>query len=244
MAERPIHRISANGIEMEMDDLAEEVVISILSNDETVVRLLATPSDLEDLAIGHVACESLGSVEDLRIEDHTVILSGDIRKRPSGDLLTAACGACTQGDIEDVSIRVNDHFKLEAVPALLCEAMREMQPMFASTGGVHAAALADANDVLMVREDIGRHNAVDKVVGAALRSDLDPSKHCLVLSGRLGWELVAKSARVGIEMIVSVGAISTAAADLARSCGMTLVGFATRPQPVVVGDTSRIIDKP
>ena len=243
MADRPIHRISPEGVEMEMDDLAEEVVITIYCDDEVVVRILATPSDLEDLAIGHIACEGRGTIDGSRVEENSVYLSGSVLSRPSGDLLTAACGACTEGEIEDVEARVTNTFKLGVEPFRLCNEMRGLQPVFSATGGVHAAALANSQQVVLVREDIGRHNAVDKVIGAAITAKLDPSEHCLILSGRIGWELVAKAARVGIELMISVGAVSTAAADLARSCGMTLVGFTSEGKGVVIGPTSRIIDK-
>ena len=92
-----------------------------------------------------------------------------------------------------------------------------------------------------MKEDIGRHNTVDKVVGAAIMMNQNPSEYVLVLSGRMGWELVAKAARVGIEIVVSVGAISSAAADLGRACGMTLIGFARENTGVVIGDTNRIV---
>lgn len=243
MADRPIHRISPEGVEMEMDDLAEEVVITIYCDDEVVVRILATPSDLEDLAIGHIACECRGIINSSRVDGNSVYLSGNVLKRPSGDLLTAACGACTEGEIEDVDVKVGKNFKLGIEPYILCNEMRGMQPVFSATGGVHAAALADSQQVILVREDIGRHNAVDKVIGAAITAKLVPSDYCLILSGRIGWELVAKAARVGIELMISVGAVSTAAADLARACGMTLVGFTSEGKGVIIGPTSRIIDK-
>ena len=121
--------------------------------------------------------------------------------------------------------------------------MKESQPLFKQTGGIHASSIFDqTGKILLTREDIGRHNAFDKAVGAAMKGGI-PAK-IIGLSGRIGWELVAKAVRSGIEIIIAVGAISSAAESLARSTGMTLVGFATRERPVVIGDLSRIIDKP
>ena len=121
--------------------------------------------------------------------------------------------------------------------------MKSNQPWFEATGGMHAAALFDQNGkLLIIREDIGRHNAVDKVVGGAMRNGIPVQ--ILGLSGRIGWELVAKSVRSGIELIIAVGAISSAAESLARASGITLIGFASSKSPAVIGDLSRIIDKP
>ena len=121
--------------------------------------------------------------------------------------------------------------------------MKDNQPLFKQTGGIHAASIFDqTGKILLTREDIGRHNAFDKAVGAAMKDGIEAK--IIGLSGRIGWELVAKAVRSGIEIIIAVGAISSAAESLARSTGMTLVGFATRERPVVIGDLSRIIDKP
>ena len=121
--------------------------------------------------------------------------------------------------------------------------MKKSQPLFNTTGGVHGASIFDeSGKILVTREDIGRHNAFDKAVGAAIRKEISPK--IIGLSGRCGYELVAKGVRSGIEIIICVGAISSAAETLARATGMTLVGFATRERPAVIGDLSRIIDKP
>ncbi|MDP6869728.1 MAG: formate dehydrogenase accessory sulfurtransferase FdhD [Candidatus Poseidoniaceae archaeon] len=242
MVERPIHRLSDNGITPEMDDLAEEEIITLRSGKEIIVRLLATPSDLSDLALGHIRCEDRGKVDDLKICGNEVILEGHFHARPSEDLLTAACGACTAGEIQIPEKIVENTVQINLRVRDLLQLMNENQPLFKKTGGVHAAALFAANgDLLFVREDVGRHNAFDKVVGAAIKSG-DEIK-IIVLSGRTGWELIAKAARIGIEIVISVGAISSAAESLARSCGITLVGFASSDKPYVVGPIERIVDK-
>ena len=121
--------------------------------------------------------------------------------------------------------------------------MKDNQPLFSSTGGVHAAAIFDqSGDLLVLREDIGRHNAFDKVIGSSIRNNFEAK--IVVLSGRIGWELVAKGVRAGVELIIAVGAISSAAESLARSSGITLIAFASSKTPAVIGDLSRIIMKP
>ena len=243
MVERPIHRLVDGKVKPEFDDLAEESIVTLYSNDEVVVKLLATPFDLEDLAIGHIRCEGRGTVDSLRLSGHDLHLTGEIRKRPTEDLLTAACGACTTGDIEQPLASIERTVTISAELGEMVEKMKERQPRFSATGGVHAAAVFSQNgDLLVVREDIGRHNAFDKAIGASIRNQFDAK--ILVLSSRIGWELVAKGVRSGVELIIAVGAISSAAESLARSSGITLVGFAASKNPAIVGDLSRIIDKP
>ena len=243
MVERPIHRLVDGKVKPEFDDLAEESIVTLYSNDEVVVKLLATPFDLEDLAIGHIRCEGRGTVDSLRLSGHDLHLTGEIRKRPTEDLLTAACGACTTGDIEQPLASIDRTVTISADLGKMIEKMKERQPRFSATGGVHAAAVFRNNgDLLIVREDIGRHNAFDKAIGASIRNQFDAK--ILVLSSRVGWELVAKGVRSGVELIIAVGAISSAAESLARSSGITLVGFAASKNPAIVGDLSRIIDKP
>ncbi len=109
-----------------------------------------------------------------------------------------------------------------ACPALV----RAQQAVFERTGGVHAAALATADgEVLVVREDVGRHNAVDKVTGARVLAGLSPAEACLVVSGRAGFELVQKAVAAGVGSLVAVGAPTSLAVDLAGRAGLVLYGF-------------------
>ena len=243
MVKRPIHRLSSNGPVPELDELAEESIITIRTEQETVVRLLASPFDLGDLAQGHITCEGRGDVGKIIVDGTDVIITGNVQPRPSEDLLTAACGACTTGDIEVPRNIVSNTIKLDSNISKMMNDMKENQPWFKVTGGMHAAALFDENGgLLILREDVGRHNAVDKVIGGAIRNGI--SSRIMGLSGRIGWELVAKAVRADVELVIAVGAISSAAEHLARSAGLTLVGFAASKTPSVVGPLSRIIDKP
>ncbi len=151
---------------------------------------------------------------------------------------SSACGVCGKDSVADalqtVAVAPWSGKRPGAdVVRRLPEALRERQDLFARTGGVHAAGLATADGALLVvREDVGRHNAVDKVVGARVLAGEPPAAACLVLSGRVGFELVQKAAASGIGSIVAVGAPTSLAARLAREAGIDLWGFTSRGRTV------------
>jgi FdhD protein len=148
-------------------------------------------------------------------------------------LTTSACGVCGKASIHDLAVLPDfdlsaDRLQISAaVLARLPDRLRAAQRVFASTGGLHAAGLFGADgELLVVREDVGRHNAVDKVVGWALRQGRLPLAGCVLLvSGRASFELVQKAVMAGIPVLAAVSAPSSLAAELAAQAGLTLVGF-------------------
>ena len=146
---------------------------------------------------------------------------------------TSACGVCGKSSIE--AVHANAHWSvrddpLRVVPDALYalpQRLREHQKVFDKTGGLHAAGIFDAEGTLLcVREDVGRHNAVDKAIGWAVRGDRLPLRgHMLAVSGRASFELVQKATAAGIPLLAAVSAPSSLAVDLARDAGMTLAGF-------------------
>jgi FdhD protein len=164
---------------------------------------------------------------------------------------TSSCGVCGKASIDAVRTRsvyavADDPTPVPAnVLAALPDQLRDAQRTFASTGGLHAAGLfTAAGECLVVREDVGRHNAVDKVIGWAAQGDRLPlTGHVLLVSGRASFELTQKASMAGIPMLAAVSAPSTLAVDLAAEVGMTLVGFLrgttmnvyTEPRRVLVG---------
>ena len=199
MAKRPIHRLIDGETKPEYDELADESIITISNGQDVVVRLLATPQNLEDLAVGHIRCEGRGNVESVVVNGTDIAVVGDVIPRPTNDLLTAACGACTVGEIQSPETTVSKTQFLNANFKEMMSSMKKNQPIFDSTGGVHAAAIFNqTGKCILTREDIGRHNAFDKAVGASIRMSVEP--RIIGLSGRLGWELVEKAVRSNIEI--------------------------------------------
>jgi FdhD protein len=164
---------------------------------------------------------------------------------------TSSCGICGKTSLDSVRIACATlpagrpriaRSTVHSLPGRLAG----IQPAFARTGGIHAAALfSAAGDMRLVREDVGRHNAVDKVVGSlALAGSLPASAGVLVVSGRASFELVQKAAIAGIPILVAVGAASSLAAETATEVGMTLVGFVRPERFVVYAGRQRIDDAP
>jgi FdhD protein len=163
---------------------------------------------------------------------------------------TSACGVCGKTSI--AAVRANAHWSVEDDPVridpetlyALPGAMREQQRLFSKTGGLHAAGLFAADGrLLCLREDVGRHNAVDKVVGWALREERLPLRGCvLTVSGRASFELVQKAAAAGIPVLAAVSAPSSLAVELAGAAGLTLVGFLRGHTANVYSRGDRIVE--
>ncbi len=173
--------------------------------------------------------DEIGNIVDVALTPGVAVSPGARRNF----MTTSACGVCGKTSIDD--IRVLPQAPLSAdgtvfAPAMLAslpDKLREAQRVFSSTGGLHAAGLFNAaGEMLAVREDVGRHNAVDKIVGWALLQDKLPLAGCaLLVSGRASFELVQKAVLAGIPLLAAVSAPSSLAADLAEEAGLTLVGF-------------------
>lgn len=163
--------------------------------------------------------------------------------------MSSACGVCGKASIEALQTRaprIEDPLQVDAAfIAALPEKMREAQRVFASTGGLHAAALFDANgELLALREDVGRHNALDKIVGWALLNAKPPLHGCVLLvSGRASYELLQKSIVAGIPIVCAVSAPSSLAVQLAGEFGVTLLGFVRGNRFNVYTHRSRILQK-
>jgi len=161
---------------------------------------------------------------------------------------TSSCGVCGKASIEAIQVRgicpiVDDAFAVDAaVFERLGDALRGAQAIFDKTGGLHAAALFDGTGRLLgIREDVGRHNAVDKLVGHAfLHQQLPLSRHLLMVSGRASFEIMQKAAAASLPLVAAVSAPSSLACDLARTFGITLVGFARGDRFTVYAGAHRI----
>lgn len=232
---------TANG----SDHIAAEVPVAMTYNRHSHVVMMATPDDFEDFGLGFSITEGLiGSANDLLSikvvpRDGGVELAMTITEEWYDRLQTqrrnmtgrTGCGLCGAERIEQAlrypesvgnEVRVNDQVLQRAVTD-----MNSHQPLQSITGATHAAAWCDlAGDIQELREDVGRHNALDKLIGRLVKQNFSADKGFVLVSSRASYEMVYKAAAVGVELIMAVSAPTTLAVDFATRSGMTLVGFA------------------
>jgi len=247
MKEIPISRIdvSKGAVEQKKDYIAEEAPLHILLNEIHYATILCTPSQLKELVIGHLISEGiLKTVDEIReisLETNgkcQVKLKPDIAtekripmSRLFARLIVSACGSPDSWPIT----KLMDRLSLLRVSNSIVEAkvilesgkeLNRIAETFRKTGGVHIAALYSAGgDLIAFAEDVGRHNAVDKVIGSGISKETEFERCFLTLSGRLTGDLVLKCARMRIPIVASLAAAINSGVDVAQRAGITLVGF-------------------
>jgi FdhD protein len=222
------------GARTERDAVAVEEPLEIRINGEPVAVTMRTPGHDEELALGFCLTEGLAPRAASLPADlaaNTVDVEADGSPAPRNFYTSSSCGVCGKGALEAVAVeapRVESGLRVAAaLVTALPDRLRATQAAFAATGGLHATGLFSADgELVCVREDVGRHNAMDKVVGWALGAGRLPlADAILCVSGRLSFELVQKAAVAGCPLLVAVGAPSTLAVELAADRGVTLCGF-------------------
>ncbi|TQM25569.1 formate dehydrogenase accessory sulfurtransferase FdhD [Nocardia bhagyanarayanae] len=248
-ARRRTLRLSPSGEIQRPDTLAVEEPLEIRLGGQSLTVTMRTPGSDIDLVHGFLLSENIiGSAEDVVSARYCAgtdaegrntynVLDVELRvpapARARNFLTTSSCGLCGKTALDEVRARTRYPLPADGVavdPAALAampETLRARQSVFDATGGLHAAGLFTADGTaLAVREDIGRHNAVDKVLGWALRDNRVPAADLvLIVSGRASFELVQKAVMAGVPMLGAVSAPSSLAVDLAEESGLTLVGF-------------------
>lgn len=250
---RPVRRLTPDGDRRRPDALAAEEPLEIRVQGTPLAVTMRTPGHDVELAHGFLLSEGvIGAREDVAVARYCD--GADATGRNTYNVLdvtlrdgvpppdpgvqrnfytTSSCGVCGKAALD--AVRVRSRFSQDGpaltvdrtVLAALPDALRERQRVFATTGGLHGAGLFTADGTLLaVREDVGRHNAVDKLLGWAVQQSRVPARDAgLLLSGRASFELVQKATMAGISLVAAVSAPSSLAAELAEDNGMTLVGF-------------------
>jgi FdhD protein len=237
--EQPPRMVAGVVRDGERDVVAVEEPLEIRVDGAPLAVTMRTPGHDEELALGFLLSEGLidgprpaGLTADLAA--NVIEVAGPLRRDPGARRFytTSSCGVCGKGALAEVAVDAPPAAPGPRLARGLLAALPERlrQPAFQRTGGVHATGLFTAGgELVLVREDVGRHNAMDKVLGRALLEGLVPLHgHVLCVSGRLSFELVQKAAVAGAPILVGVGAPSSLAIELAADRGMTLAGFARR----------------
>ena len=223
----------------EADLVAVEEPLEIRADGEPIAVTMRTPGRDTDLAAGFLYGEGLvRTVPDVGLTEdfagNTIEVRSPLARQPASRRFytTSSCGVCGKGALEEIAVHAE---RLPPGPSCARGLLaglpdRLVQPAFARSGGIHATGLFDRHGALVdVAEDVGRHNAMDKVIGRALLDGRLPlHEHVLCVSGRLSFELVQKAAVAGTPILVGVGAPSSLAIALAADRGLTLCGFARR----------------
>jgi FdhD protein len=237
----------------ERDELAVEEPLEIRVGGVAIAVTMRTPGHDEELSLGFlrsegIPAESARPAADFAANVIEVEVSGefDFERLQRNFYTSSSCGVCGKGALEAIAVEAPVVTSDLAVAADLAVALpgrlREAQATFAATGGLHATGLFDEHgELVCAREDVGRHNAIDKVIGWAFLQRLLPlTRHVLCVSGRLSFELVQKAAVAGCPIMVAVGAPSSLAVELARDRGITLCGFVRDGRLNVYTQTQRI----
>ena len=243
-----------------MRSIAVEAPVSVEVGGIAYAVMMATPADLEDYAVGFALGEGLIETPDQigRVDVHAIeggwalriwlppernaIALDRVRKRVS----ESSCGLCGIENIEEVlrplsAVTARIATDRGAIAAALA-ALDEHQPLARATGAVHAAAFCSPGGAIrLVREDVGRHNALDKLIGALARAGVDPGTGFILLSARCSYELVEKTVRAGCPMLVTISAPTSLAAERAAAAGLTLVALARPDAALVVADPQGMI---
>lgn len=244
-----------------MRELAQEVPVALVFNGTTAAVMMASPADIQDFALGFAVTEGFITGPD-DIEDYEQVAhkagiearfwlkttaSDKVAARRRAMMGPVGCGLCGIDSLEqatrsapriaDTSLRINDAEVADAP-----EMLRDYQHLHDRTRSAHAAGfLLPGQGIITVREDVGRHNALDKLLGALIRAGIDPASGAVVLTSRVSLELVQKAAAVGCPMLIAVSSPTALAVELADQTGLTLVANAKRSECVVFSHDYRIL---
>ena len=256
---RPVEQRAPTHVRAIDDVIACEVPVALHYNGVPFAVLMATPCDLADLALGFSLSEAImdagdawqldavreeieGFVVNMRIPAaRAEKLSGRRRPMPS----YGGCGICGSASIEAamrMPAQVSSQLSIdEAALHRALDALHQQQPLNAKTGAVHASGFANAaGELLLVREDVGRHNALDKLIGGLHQANIPAADGFAITTSRASFELAMKAARMGIPLLAAISAPTTLAITLAQSTGLGLIGFARDNQCVVYAHPHRL----
>jgi len=242
-----------------LESVPEEVPVALSYNGISHAVMLASPADLEDFALGFSLSEGiLADVSELyelelEIGAQGVVVQmriaqarfAELKNRQRAMAGRTGCGLCGVESLDQVARVLTP---LPAGPVIAAaslhralDQLQPRQPLHIRTGGVHAAAWADpSGNVLLVREDVGRHNALDKLIGALIKASFDPAAGFALVTSRASFEMVQKAAAVGIPLLAAVSAPTGYAIRLAQEVGLTLAGFVRRGRYTVYSTPERI----
>src|SRR5512136_3464265 len=240
-AERfPVIRIAEGACNNAEDAVVKEAPLTIVLDNQELVTMLCSPMDLKHLAVGFLFSEGfLKSKEEIKkvvVDDRKSIAWVETREGKGADagilskrLITSGCGkGASFYSLADaqVGMKIQSRFQMLAKDVVaLVDEFQHGSELHKVTRGVHSAALCDAQKIVMFADDIGRHNAIDKIIGRCILTDVPAESHGLIFSGRISSEMLLKAARRGTPVLISVASPTNVAVRMANDMGMTVVGM-------------------
>jgi FdhD protein len=254
--EIPIIKIIEGREEEILDQVAAETAFTLYLNNEVLVSLLCSPMEVETMAIGFLLSEGIlcnrEQLQDLKVEEETSVVRVKLKWMPESienlfNKKTIASG-CGQGitftDGNSLRSAPFNHSKLKVRSGSILNLLkdfRKISELYLNTGGVHSAAFADEEKILLFSEDLGRHNAVDKLIGKAFLNKIEMKDKILLSSGRISGEIMTKVVRNQIPILVSRTAPTCMSINYAEEYGVTLIGFARGRRMNIYTHPMRII---
>lgn len=257
---RTVYRkiLKIRGVDQEelTDLVTVEAPVTIYLNGSELVTLLCTPEKLEQLALGFLRSEGLindtGDIQSVRVREEEGLVevelvsdSNLVEKLYGKRTITSGCGKGTVffsalDSLRSKPLTGSLRVKADQLGCLM-QSLQQKAQLYRATGGVHSAALADSDEIIFFCEDIGRHNAIDKIVGQCLQEGITTEDKIIVCSGRLSSEILLKAAKLKIQLLLSRAAPTSLCLELADNLNITLVGFARGSRLNVYTHRERII---
>jgi FdhD protein len=228
-----------------------ETPVSLTVNGIVWLTFMCTPVHLEAMAVGFLynegIIESMEEVEDVRVCEHgdnvDVWLSRSVEQPQSWRRTSGCTGGVTAVDAlarVDVSFQSDQPRVTPEAIGQLVESLFQSQELYRETGGVHTSALSDGNKIVLVAEDIGRHNTLDKIAGLCLMNQISPKTRILITTGRISSEMLQKAARLEAPILISRTSPSSLSIEMAERYGITLIGYARRDRFNVYSNMQRV----
>jgi FdhD protein len=251
-----IMRLNGEHLEELIDQVAAEIPFALMVNGQLLVTLVCSPTELDAMAVGFLLSEGIltdrDSLLDIAVDEKETMVSVILKKLPNGFDRIAQRKTITSGCGQGVTF--SDGASLESLPVnqkrtkvtpeyirTLLKIFRSISDLFQKTGGIHSAALADDKEIILFAEDIGRHNAVDKLIGRAFLDTIQLEDKILLSSGRISGEIMTKVIRNKIPILVSRTAPTCMSLTYAEDHGITLIGFARGKKMNIYTHPQRII---
>jgi FdhD protein len=247
-------KVTGRQVEGMIDEVASELPVKIVVNDLQLVTLLCTPAELEELAVGFLLSEGLirdrSSIRGLEVIEQSSAVRIELSDLPANwekmfetSTISSGCGkgiTFSSSGKDDRRIPVSGYITSSDNIRHVLDAFRNISTLYLETGGVHSAALSDGKEILFFSEDIGRHNAVDKLIGKAFLRSITLDDKILITSGRVTSEIMQKAGRNRFAILISRAAPSCMAISYAEDLGITLVGFARKDRMNIYSWPNRI----